>query len=201
MKMSPWGMGVGPSDILNLVLNVLKNNQRKTPFIDSMSNYPQYFGFMAGHSDKLETRKEILCEASRSKFTKEVVDDWLEKYRTFLSERNLLDKPHKIYTSDKTGFTMESIAGVVVGPIRQRYTDDIPTLSGGSSKQCIVPVQKKLFYHSFMCILNPNLLHMILCQVQQEAQLFITNQKNGCIQMLFLHTQTISITMTDQLYF
>lgn len=66
---------------------------------------------MPGHSDKLETRKEILREASRSKVTKEVVNDWLEKYRKFLSERNLLDKPHKIYTSDKTGFTIESGCG------------------------------------------------------------------------------------------
>lgn len=51
---------------------------------------------MARHSDKLETRKNILRETSRSEVTKEAVDDWLEKYRTFLLERNLLDKPHKI---------------------------------------------------------------------------------------------------------
>lgn len=68
---------------------------------------------MARHSDKLETRKNILRETSRSEVSKEAVDDWLEKYRTFLLERNLLDKPHKIYTSVETGFTIGSIAGVV----------------------------------------------------------------------------------------
>ncbi|XP_062571348.1 uncharacterized protein LOC134233399 [Saccostrea cucullata] len=47
----------------------------------------------------------------------------------------MLDKPHRIYNADETGFTMGSKAGVVVGPTRQRYTEDIPHLSGGSTKQ------------------------------------------------------------------
>lgn len=70
-------------------------------------SYPWYYGFMTS----------------------------LQKFQEFLSERNLLDKPHKIYNADGTGFTMGSKAGVVVGATRQIYTDDVPHLSGGSTKQ------------------------------------------------------------------
>lgn len=115
-EMALRGMGLGPSDILNLVQSFLKKDKRKNPFKDSRPSYPWYYGFMARHSDILEKRKETLLEASRSKVTKEIVDDWFQKYQAFLSERNLLDKPHKIYNADETGFTMGSKAGVVVGP-------------------------------------------------------------------------------------
>lgn len=88
-----------------------------------------------GIQTNYEKRKETLLEAPCSKITKEVVDEWFNNYKAFLSKRNLLDKPHKIYNTDETGFTMGSKAGVVVGPTRQRYTEDIPHLSGGSTKQ------------------------------------------------------------------
>lgn len=64
---------------------------------------------MAKHADKSEKRKETF-EASRTKVTQEVVDNWLVEYRAFLSERNVLDNPHKIYNEGETGFTMGSKA-------------------------------------------------------------------------------------------
>lgn len=76
---------------------------------------------------QINQRKEnnILLEASHSKVTKEVVDDWFEKYRAFLLERNLLYKPRKMHNADETGFTIGSKTGVFVGPTRQRCTDHI----------------------------------------------------------------------------
>lgn len=47
----------------------------------------------------------------------------------------MLEKPHKIHNADETGFTIGSKTGVVVGPTRQKYTDDVPHLSDGSTKQ------------------------------------------------------------------
>lgn len=67
------------------------------------------------HSDKLEKKEKTLFEASRSKVTKKVVDEWFKKYHTFFSERNSLDKPHEMYNIDETGFSTGSKAGVVVG--------------------------------------------------------------------------------------
>lgn len=134
-EMALRGMGLGPSDILDLVQNFLKKEKRKNMFKDSRPSYAWYYGFMARHTDKLEKRKETLLEASRSKVTKDVVDKWFDQYTAFLSEQDMLDTPHRIFNADETGFTMGSKAGSVIGPCRQRYSGDIPHLSGGSIKQ------------------------------------------------------------------
>lgn len=57
-----------------------------------------------GIQTNYEKRKETLLEAPCSKITKEVVDEWFNNYKAFLSKRNLLDKPHKIYNTDETGW-------------------------------------------------------------------------------------------------
>lgn len=53
-------MGLGPSDILNLVQNFLKKRKgEKNPIQDSRPSYPWYYGFMARNPDKLEKRKQF----------------------------------------------------------------------------------------------------------------------------------------------
>ena len=79
-------------------------------------------------------RKESLLEASRSKVTKESMDKWFDNYKAFLSDRDLLDKGHRIWNIDETGFTMGSKAGKVIGPTRSTAPQDCPHVSGGSTK-------------------------------------------------------------------
>lgn len=58
-KMALRWMGLGPSDILNLVQNFLKKRKgEKNPFQHSRPSYPWYYGFMARNPDKLEKRKQ-----------------------------------------------------------------------------------------------------------------------------------------------
>ncbi|KAJ8315644.1 hypothetical protein KUTeg_007794 [Tegillarca granosa] len=134
-EMALRGMGLGPSDIIDLVQEFLKKEKRKTPFKDNRPSYTWYYGFMGRHFNKLEKRKETLLEASRSKVTPQAMDNWFDKYRKFLSDRDMLDKPERIWNADETSFTMGSKAGNVIGPSKTVYSEDIPHVSGGSSKQ------------------------------------------------------------------
>ena len=63
------------------------------------------------------------------------MDTWFERYKVFLSERDMLDKPHEICNADETGFTMGSKAGKGIGPYRSNYSHNIPHVSGESFKQ------------------------------------------------------------------
>ncbi|KAJ8314823.1 hypothetical protein KUTeg_006973 [Tegillarca granosa] len=134
-EMALRGMGLGPSDIIDLVQEFLKKEKRKAPFKDNRPSYTWYYGFMGRHFNKLEKRKETLLEASRSKVTPQAMDNWFDKYRKFFSDRDMLDKPERILNADEIGFTMGSKAGNVIGPSKTVYSEDIPHVSGGSSKQ------------------------------------------------------------------
>lgn len=82
--------------------------------------------------------KETLLETSRSKVTHESMDKWFTDYRAFLSKRDLLDKGHRIWNIDETGFTMGSKPEKVIGPVKSVAPDDCPHVSGGSSKERLI---------------------------------------------------------------
>jgi len=90
---------------------------------------------MSRYNTILEKRKESPLESSRSKVTPEKMDTWFEKYRKFLSDLELMDKPHRIWNADETGFSMGSKAGNVIGPSKSLHPGNIPHTSGGSTKQ------------------------------------------------------------------
>ena len=52
-----------------------------------------------------------------------------------MSERHLMDKAHRVWNADETGFSMGSKAGKVVGPAKTVYKPDVPHITGGSTKQ------------------------------------------------------------------
>ena len=73
---------------------------------------------MSRHVQKIQMRKESLLESSRSKVTTGSMDKWFSNYREFLSSRDLLDKGHRVWNIDETGFTMGSKPGKVIGPVK-----------------------------------------------------------------------------------
>ena len=50
--------------------------------------------------------KEQLLQSLRSKVTTESMYKWFSNYREFLPSRDLLDKGHRVWNIDETGFTM-----------------------------------------------------------------------------------------------
>ena len=134
-EMALRGMGLGPSDVMDLVQNFLQKEKRNNPFKDNRPGYKWYYGFMARHKDLIETRQETLLDYCRSKVTKEKMDNWFVGYNEFLSNLELLDKPHRVWNADETGFSMGSKAGKVIGPTKATHPNAIPHVSGGSVKQ------------------------------------------------------------------
>ena len=134
-EMAQRGMGLRRADILNLVQTFLQKEKRKNPFKDSRPGKRWYYLFLHRHRDKLEPRQECQLETSRAKVTAEQMDKWFDGYKTFLSERDLLDKPHRVYNADETGFTMGSKPGKVIGPPKLDHKSQIPHVPGGSTKQ------------------------------------------------------------------
>ena len=47
----------------------------------------------------------------------------------------MLDKGHRVWNIDETGFTMGSKPGKVIGPVKSVVSGNCPHVSGGSSKE------------------------------------------------------------------
>ncbi|KAH3711978.1 hypothetical protein DPMN_071655 [Dreissena polymorpha] len=62
------------------------------------------------------------------------MDKWDSNFRDFLAERDLLNKPEKIWNADETGFQMGSKAGYVIGPSEEKFPTQVPHMSGSSTK-------------------------------------------------------------------
>ncbi|XP_038063178.1 uncharacterized protein LOC119733886 [Patiria miniata] len=129
-EMALRGMGLGPSNVMDLVQNFLQQEKRKTVFHNNRPGYTWYYAFSARHG--LALRKGSSLEASRAKVTPAKLDEWFSKYKRFMSYRNLLDQPHRIWNADETGFTMGSKTTKVMAP--EMSSHPIPQLSGGSLK-------------------------------------------------------------------
>jgi hypothetical protein len=134
-EMAARGMGLRTSEFLNFVGNIIKKENRTNPFTDGVPGYTWYKGFMERNKNIVEKRKETPLEASRAKVTPSLIDDWFCKYRIFISDKELLDKPERIYNADETGFTMGSKSGNVIGPTKRIHAGPVPHVSGGKSKE------------------------------------------------------------------
>ncbi|XP_045177895.2 jerky protein homolog-like [Mercenaria mercenaria] len=134
-EMSKRGMGLGPAEFLDFVQGVVKKEKRKTDFINDRPSYTWYYSFMARNSHLIEKRQESSLENSRAKVTSQQLDKWFASYYKFLSELHLLDKPHRVYNADESGFSMGSKASVVIGPTKKEYPDNLPHLCGQTKKR------------------------------------------------------------------
>ncbi|KAJ8299458.1 hypothetical protein KUTeg_023518 [Tegillarca granosa] len=120
-EMAKRGMGLRPGELLDLLQDIVRKENRKTPFTNDRPSYEWYKKFIDRNKDIVGLRKEILLEASRSQLTSERIDKWFSGFRDFLAEKDLLDKPERIWNADETGFQMGSKAGYVIGPSRETY--------------------------------------------------------------------------------
>ncbi|XP_071799787.1 uncharacterized protein [Asterias amurensis] len=132
-EMAKRGMGLSPGDFLDFVEGLLIKEKRN--FKTSRPSYTWYYAFMARNSDVLQRRKDSVLESSRVRVTQDKVVEWFDSYREFVSDLQLLDKPHRVWNADETGFQMGSKSGHVIGPTKSEYPSSLPHLSGGSSKQ------------------------------------------------------------------
>ncbi|XP_038046939.1 uncharacterized protein LOC119721120 [Patiria miniata] len=134
-EMAKRGMGLSPGEFLDFVEEIIKKEKSCRNFKSSRPSYTWYYSFMARNSDVVERRKEASLESSRIKVTQSKLDRWFDSYYQFVSSLNLLDKPHRIWNADETGFQMGSKSGHVIGPTTSEYTGSLPHLTGGSTKQ------------------------------------------------------------------
>jgi len=133
-EMAKRGMGLRPGEFLDLIQEIVSKEGRNTPFKNGRPSYDWYRHFMSRHKDILGLRHEVLLESSRAKLTKTKLDDWYSSYRYFVNEKDLLNKPERIWNADESRFNLGSIAGKVIGPSRGTFPSQIPHLAGSSSK-------------------------------------------------------------------
>ncbi|XP_056003489.1 uncharacterized protein LOC130049641 [Ostrea edulis] len=131
-EMAERGFGLKPGEFLDFVESVVKRENRKTPFKNNRPSYDWYYKFLSRNSHLIKSRKETPLETCRAKLSKEKTDKWYSKFKSFLIEKELVDKPGQIWNADETGFSVGSVAGKVIGPAKK---GQVPHLSGGHSKQ------------------------------------------------------------------
>ena len=134
-EMSKRGMGLGPAEFLDFVQNVIKKDKRRNSFVNDRPSYTWYYNFMARNGHLVEKRNESTLENSRAKVTTKQLSAWFENYRKFVSELHMLDKPHRIYNADESGFSMGSKASTVIGPTKGEYPRNVPHLCGQTKKR------------------------------------------------------------------
>ncbi|WAQ95791.1 hypothetical protein MAR_028481, partial [Mya arenaria] len=83
------GMGLRLCEFLDLMQDIIRKENRKTPFTNDRPSYEWY------------KKKEVLLEASRSRLTSERFDKWYSNFRDFLAEKDLLNKPERIWNVDE----------------------------------------------------------------------------------------------------
>lgn len=121
-EMAQRGMGLRPTEFLDFVENIMKNDKRRKTFKDGRPSWDWYYAFMKRNKHIVQKRKETPLEISRAKVTTEEVDGWFHNYRMFMSDNHLMDKPERVYNADETGFTMGSKYGEVIGPAKKVHT-------------------------------------------------------------------------------
>ncbi|XP_062605485.1 uncharacterized protein LOC134267284 [Saccostrea cucullata] len=134
-EMAQRGMGLRPTEFLDFVENIMKKDKRENPFKDDRPSWDWYYGFLRRNSHIIQKRTETPLEISRAKVTVKEIDEWFDKYKIFMSDNHLLDKPERVYNADETGFTMGSKSGQVIGPAKKVNAAPVPHVSGGRSKE------------------------------------------------------------------
>lgn len=115
-EMAKRGMGLRPGEYLDMVESIVSKERRNTPFKNNRPSYDWYRAFMERNKHIVDIRQEVLLESSRAKLSSKRLDNWYSSFRNFLMEKDLLDKPDRIWNADETGFQMGSKAGKVIGP-------------------------------------------------------------------------------------
>ncbi|XP_052814019.1 megakaryocyte-associated tyrosine-protein kinase-like [Mya arenaria] len=92
---SPWeainSMG-GPRSI---DADIIRKENRKTPFSNDRPSYEWYKKLMDRNKDIVGLRKEVLLEASRSRLTSERFDKWYSNFTDFLAEKIFSTSPNE----------------------------------------------------------------------------------------------------------
>lgn len=133
-EMAERGMGLKPQEFLDFVQGVVRKEGKPNNFKDGRPGHDWYYAFMARNAEVVEPRKETPLEMCRAKVNKTKLDTWFVNFRQFLSNHDLLDKPKRIWNADETGFSMGSVPGRVIGPLKSNG-HKVPHVSGGHSKQ------------------------------------------------------------------
>lgn len=134
-EMANRGMGLKPAEFLDFIQNIVTTEKKQTKFTNNRPGYDWYYAFMKRNAHIVEIRTETPLETCRAKLTKEKTDKWYASFKNFLLSKGLIDKPNRIWNADETGFSMGSVSGKVIGPIRESHPSQVPHLSGGNSKQ------------------------------------------------------------------
>ncbi|XP_033760538.1 uncharacterized protein LOC117342449 [Pecten maximus] len=134
--MAERGMGLKPYKFLDFIQGVIIKENKPNSFKDGRPGHDWYYAFMARNEAILQPRTEKSLEMCRTKINKEDTDVWYSGFSQFLSEKNLLNKPKRIWNCDETGFSIGSIPGKIIGPVKTPSDrQQMPHISGGHSKQ------------------------------------------------------------------
>ncbi|XP_052219882.1 uncharacterized protein LOC127837083 isoform X2 [Dreissena polymorpha] len=135
-EMAQRGMGLRMVEFLDFVESVVKKEKRKTPFKDGRPGKTWYYAFMRRNAHIISSRIETPLELKRSKLTKEKTDLWYNSFRDFLIDKNLIDKPSRIWNADETGFNMGSNKSKVIGPAKRDLS--VPHITSGKQRLTVM---------------------------------------------------------------
>ncbi|WAR25177.1 JERKL-like protein [Mya arenaria] len=135
-EMAQRGMGLRVCEFLDFVQDIVKKENRQTPFKDGRPSYQWFTAFKHRNGNIIDRRTETPLELKWSKLSKSVIDEWYSKYRNFLISIDCLDKPSRIWNADESGFNMGSASAKVIGPTRRDLA--VPHITAGKQRLTVM---------------------------------------------------------------
>lgn len=135
-EMAQKGMGLRTCEFLDFVQDIVKKENRKTPFKNGRPGNQWYAAFKNRNSHIIDKRTETPLELKRSKVAMDVTDKGYSGYRDFLISIRCLDKPSRIWNADVTGFNMGSNKAKVIGPSRRNVA--VPHITTGKERLTVM---------------------------------------------------------------
>ncbi|XP_060563977.1 jerky protein-like [Ruditapes philippinarum] len=142
-KMAEWlsemaqrGLGLKPCEFLDFLEDVVKREKRKTPFKSGRPGKKWYYAFLNRNKHIISSRTETDLELKRSKVTKQKTDEWYNRFKDFLIDKELINLPGRIWNADEVGFNMGANKSKVIGPARRDLA--VPHITSGKQRLTVM---------------------------------------------------------------
>ncbi|GBP21797.1 Tigger transposable element-derived protein 6 [Eumeta japonica] len=136
IKLAKCGFPRKKDDLLDTVQNIIKEDQRRTPFVNQRPGRRWYEGFMRRHPILNERVPEGISK-SRAIVSEQQIRKWFQELKTYLKSINcedILQDPTRILNGDETSFQICPKTGKVIAPKGWKNCYDIKP---GSEKETL----------------------------------------------------------------
>ena len=123
-------------DLLNTVMKIVRDDQRKTPFRNGRPGETWYTTFLSRHPE-LTLREPETISKGRAFVTEMNIRSWFDDLKNYLKEVNaedILAEPQRIINADETNFQLCTKSGKVLAP---RKWQNVYEVMEGNEKETL----------------------------------------------------------------